>query len=92
MIAADESEWLTGLVNSTQTEGRELLVKILCAQPRALQRRTIQQWLQSRGVAELDFETIERVRALVDPNARAAKTNLPRDLHVRRRAGKIFLE
>jgi tRNA(Ile)-lysidine synthase len=90
IIAADESEWLTGLIDSEQTD--ELMVKKLRAQPRALQRRIIQRWLQSRGVPDLDFETIERVRALLEPNARAAKTNLPRDLHARRRAGKIFLE
>jgi tRNA(Ile)-lysidine synthase len=90
VIAADETEWLTGLIDSEQTE--ELMVKKLGAQPRALQRRTIQQWLQSREVPDLDFETIERVRALIEPNARTAKTNLPRDLHARRRAGKIFLE
>jgi hypothetical protein len=90
VIAADESEWLDGLIDSEQTE--ELMVKKLGAQPRALQRRTIQQWLQSREVPDLDFETIERVRALLEPNARTAKTNLPRDLHARRRAGKIFVE
>ena len=90
VIAADESEWLTKLV--AQPEGKELAVKNLRTQPRALQRRTIQQWLQSRGVAELDFETIERVRALLDPESQTAKTNLPRDRHARRRAGKIFVE
>ena len=89
VIASDETEWLTGLVHS---EGNDLAVKRLRAEPRALQRRTIQQWLQSRGVADLDFETIERVRALLDLDAVTAKTNLPRDLHVRRRAGKIFIE
>jgi tRNA(Ile)-lysidine synthase len=92
VIAVDETEWLTGLIDSRQTEGSELAVKQLRAQPRALQRRIIQQWLQSRDVPELDFETIERVRALLEPNARAAKTNLPRDLHARRCAGKIFIE
>jgi tRNA(Ile)-lysidine synthase len=91
-LAADETEWLSGLVDFTQTEGRELSVKKLRAQPRALQRRSIQQWLHSCGVPDLDFETIERVRALLDPNAVIAKTNLPRDRHVRRRAGKIFVE
>jgi tRNA(Ile)-lysidine synthase len=89
VIAADETEWLTGLIDSEQTE--ELMVKKLRAQPRALQRRIIQQWLQSRGVPDLDFETIERVRSLLEPKA-TAKTNLPRDLHARRRAGKLFLE
>ena len=90
VIAADESEWLNGLIDSEQSE--ELMVKKLRAQPRALQRRIIQRWLQSRGVPDLDFETIERVRALLGADARSAKTNLPRDLHARRRAGKLFVE
>ena len=92
VIAADETEWLAGLIDPKNAAGHELAVKQLRAQPRAFQRRTIQQWLQSHGVAELDFETIERVRALLEPNAKWAKTNLARDLHVRRRAGKIFIE
>jgi tRNA(Ile)-lysidine synthase len=92
VIAADETEWLTTLIGTEKPEGRDLSVKRLRGQPRALQRRTIQQWLQSRGVADLDFETIERVRGLLDPELKPAKTNLPRDRHARRRAGKIFLE
>jgi len=92
VIAADETEWLTELVSFMQPGGGELAVKRLRAHPRALQRRIIQQWLQSRGVVDLDFETVERVRALLEPGTKIAKTNLPRDLHARRRAGKIFLE
>jgi tRNA(Ile)-lysidine synthase len=92
LIAADEAEWLEALVDSKQTESRQLDVAYLRAQPRALQRRTIQKWLQSQGVADLDFDVIERIRALLDPEATTAKTNLPRDRHVRRRAKKIFIE
>ena len=92
VIAADETDWLAELIDSSQADASHLPVNALRAQSRALQRRTIHHWLQCRGVADLDFETIERVRALLDPNAKVAKTNLPRDLHVRRRAGKIFIE
>ena len=91
LIAADEAEWLDGLVDSEQSESEQLDVPQLRAQPRALQRRTIQRWLQSRGIADLDFDVIERIRGLLDPEA-AAKTNLPRDRHARRRAKKIFVE
>jgi hypothetical protein len=35
---------------------------------------------------------VERVRALVEVTNRIAKTNLPGNRHVRRRAGKIFIE
>ncbi|HEV2805533.1 MAG TPA: tRNA lysidine(34) synthetase TilS [Chthoniobacterales bacterium] len=92
VIAADEADWLTGLVDAKETTGRELAVKYLRNQPRALQRRAIQRWLQSRDVRDLNFETIERVRALLDPDARIAKTNLAEGRHARRRAGKLFLE
>ena len=92
LIAADEAEWLEGLVDSKQSEAEQLDAAQLRAQPRALQRRTIHKWLQSRGVGDLDFDLIERVRALVDPEATTAKTNLPRGRHVRRRAKKIFIE
>lgn len=91
-IAADEAEWADALVDSRGAEERDLPVKELREQPRALQRRTIQRWLQAQGVVDLDFDTIELVRALLEPDAPRAKTNLPRDRHARRRAGKLFLE
>lgn len=92
LIAADEAEWLEGLVDAKQSEGEQLEVASLRAQPRALQRRTIHKWLQARGVGDLDFELIERVRGLLDAETTTAKTNLPRGRHVRRRAKKIFVE
>jgi tRNA(Ile)-lysidine synthase len=91
-ISADEAEWAETLVDPVSTGKSELSLKELRKQPRALQRRTIHLWLQARGIVSLDFETIERVRGLVQPAARAAKTNLPHGRHARRRAGKLFLE
>jgi tRNA(Ile)-lysidine synthase len=91
-ISADEAEWAETLVDSPSTSKSELSLRELRKQPRALQRRTIHLWLQTRGIVSLDFETIERVRGLVDPAARVAKTNLPHDRHARRRAGKLFVE
>jgi tRNA(Ile)-lysidine synthase len=91
-ISADEAEWAETLVDPVSTGKSELSLRELRKQPRALQRRTIHLWLQARGIVSLDFETIERVRGLVQPAARAAKTNLPHDRHARRRAGKLFLE
>ena len=35
---------------------------------------------------------LEPGRELLEPTSRTAKTNLPRDRHVRRRAGKLFIE
>ncbi|HKP02305.1 MAG TPA: tRNA lysidine(34) synthetase TilS [Chthoniobacterales bacterium] len=91
-IAADEAEWADSLLDASPAESRDLSVKELRHEPRALQRRRIQRWLQNRGVVDLDFDTIELVRALIEPDAPRAKTNLPRDRHARRRAGKLFLE
>jgi tRNA(Ile)-lysidine synthase len=92
MISADEAELAERLVDPLSANSSELGVKELRERPRALQRRTIHLWLQARGIVNLDFETIERVRALIGPDASHAKTNLPHDRHARRRAGKIFIE
>src|SRR5437764_7577574 len=92
MLAADEAQWLEGMVEASESTAEQLDVGKLRAQPLALQRRTIHRWLQARGIENLDFELIERVRALLEPEAKIAKTNLPRGLHVRRRAKKIFIE
>jgi tRNA(Ile)-lysidine synthase len=60
--------------------------------PIALQRRAILKWLRSRDITNIGFDVVERVRSLVEKDARVAKVNLPQDRHVRRRAGKIFVE
>jgi hypothetical protein len=60
--------------------------------PVALQRRAILRWLRARDVAKISFDIVERVRSLIEPRTKTAKVNLPRDQHVRRRAGKIFVE
>jgi tRNA(Ile)-lysidine synthase len=91
-IAADEAEWADAFINAKAAETGDLAVKELREEPRALQRRRIQRWLLAQGVTDLDFDTIELVRALIEPDAAHAKTNLPRDRHARRRAGKLFLE
>ena len=91
-IAADEAGWLETLIDPIEWESDQLDVPKLRAHPRALQRRIIQKWLRSRGIGDLDFDLIERVRALLDQDAAVAKTNLPQGRHVRRRAKKIFIE
>jgi tRNA(Ile)-lysidine synthase len=91
-IAADETEWIERMVDSDEVKSEQLDVTRLRSQPRALQRRLVYRWLQTRGIENLDFELIERVRALIEPNAIIAKTNLPRGRHVRRRAKKIFIQ
>jgi tRNA(Ile)-lysidine synthase len=90
MIAAEEERWIEDqLPNAT---GIDLSVAKLRKLPVALQRREILKWLRTRKIANVGFDVVESVRSLVDRDTRIAKVNLPQDRHVRRRAGKIFLE
>jgi tRNA(Ile)-lysidine synthase len=91
-IWSEEEAVLDSLVSSQMTPGTNLAVAALRKMPVALQRRTIFRWLRVREVAEIGFDLVERVRSLIEPGTKAAKINLPRDQHVRRRAGKIFVE
>ena len=91
MIAAEEKNWIDNQARVSPGHDRRLSVKELRVLPIALQRRTILKWLRAQNISEIGFEVIERVRSLLDPAARVAKVNLPRDRHVRRRAGKLFL-
>jgi tRNA(Ile)-lysidine synthase len=97
MITAEEENWIENqsphldqlcVAHATQT----LSVEKLRAFPVPLQRRAILKWLRAQDVSEIGFEVIERVRSLLTPGSRTAKVNLAKDRHVRRRAGKIFLE
>jgi tRNA(Ile)-lysidine synthase len=90
MIAGEEEKWLdTEVPDSTNAH---FSVPRLRALPIALQRRAILKWLRTQNISDLGFDVIERVRSLADREAPIAKVNLPRDRHVRRRAGKIFIE
>jgi tRNA(Ile)-lysidine synthase len=90
MIAADEENWIESeLRDSTYAD---LSVAKLRALPIALQRRALLKWLRTQNVADVGFDTIERVRSLADRDTRIAKVNLAQDRHARRRAGKIFIE
>jgi tRNA(Ile)-lysidine synthase len=90
IIAANEENWIDDqLPDSTDVE---LSVAKLRALPIALQRRAILKWLRAQNISELGFDLIEAVRSLIEPAARVAKINLAKHQHVRRRAGKIFIE
>ena len=90
MIAGEEEKWLdTEVPDSTNAH---FSVSRLRALPVALQRRAILKWLRAQNISGLGFDVIERVRSLADREAPIAKVNLPRDRHVRRRAGRIFVE
>ncbi len=91
-ILAEEEGLLEELLPNESEGALVLEVGRLRELPVALQRRTILRWLRGHEVSDVGFAVIERVRALLQPDASVAKTNLPRERHVRRRAGKIFLE
>jgi tRNA(Ile)-lysidine synthase len=89
-IAREEEAWIEKQL--PDCADAQLSVARLRALPVALQRRAILKWLRGQSIAEVSFDVIERVRSLLDQAARVAKINLARNRHVRRRAGKIFVE
>jgi len=89
-IAAEEKDWIEGMAAPSAARIKHLAVEKLRGLPTALQRRAIMTWLREQNIADIGFEVIERVRSLLEP--KIAKINLPKDRHVRRRAGKIFIE
>ena len=91
-IAAEEENFFEALLSDEFSKLTALAVKPLQAMPVAVQRRMLHEWLRGSDVPDLSFDLIERVRALLDLTNRVAKTNLPQDRHVRRRAGRIFME
>src|SRR5438445_8447646 len=90
IIAAEEENWIDNEV--PDSANAQLSVHKLRALPVALQRRAILKWLRAQNISEIGFDVVERVRLLADREAPFAKVNLPKDRHVRRRSGKIFVE
>jgi tRNA(Ile)-lysidine synthase len=90
-ILAEEDDFLETLVPLGLTKSGELPVPALRQLAPALQRRAIRQWLAEGNVSEIGFSVIEAVRQLLTFEA-PAKINLAKNRHVRRRAGKIFLD
>jgi tRNA(Ile)-lysidine synthase len=90
-ILAAEDEWMESLV-ATEARSAQLDVHALRSKPVAHQRRLLRAWLRARTGDETDFETIERARELALSNDKPAKMNLPHAHHLRRRAGKLFVE
>ena len=91
-IAAEEENFFDALLPDELSKLTALAVKPLRAMPVAVQRRMLHEWLRASDVPGVSFDLIERVRALLDLASGVAKTNLPQDRHVRRRAGRIFME
>ncbi|HEY3601195.1 MAG TPA: tRNA lysidine(34) synthetase TilS [Chthoniobacterales bacterium] len=90
-ILADEEEFLETQCPVALTNHDQLAVAALGKLAPALQRRVIRQWLLGRGVAAVGFDVVEAARNLLSSEV-PAKINLSRDRHLRRRAGRIFIE
>jgi tRNA(Ile)-lysidine synthase len=88
-ILRDEDEFLTTLP-APQPIAAELNVRELREQPVALQRRLLHRWLKGGGIAQVGFDEVELVRALIEGTR--AKANLPGGWHARRNRGRIFLQ
>ena len=90
IIAAEEENWIEDqLPDATDVD---ISVAKLRDLPVALQRREILKWLRARKITNVGFDVVEDVRSLLDHDSPIAKVNLPQDRHVRRQAGKIFVE
>ena len=92
MIAGEEESLLNDLMPEVAADSTALALLPLREMPVALQRRALHKWLRGADVADIGFDLIERVRGLLDVRAGPARTNLPRNRHVRRRAGKLIME
>lgn len=90
-ILADEDAWMEELVATDA--GRPCIERrTLCAMHPAHQRRLLRAWIRASAGIEADFATVERARAMALSLGVPAKMNLPGARHLRRRAGKIFIE
>ena len=91
-IAAEEDVFFETLLPADLFRGTALAAAPLRTLPLAVQRRVVHKWLRAEAVTDVGFDLVERIRALLDSVNRVAKTNLPRNRHARRRAGKVFIE
>ena len=89
-IAGEEEAWIDS--QFPDSSDIELSVAKLRVLPIALQRRAIFKWLRAQNISEVGFDVIEKIRSVLEPDGRVAKVNLAQDRHVRRRAGKLFIQ
>ena len=83
-------EWALDQANVLDPQGR-LHLPALRALPAAMRRAAIHRFLQDNHVANLDRDLLDRAVGLLNPE-NAAVLNLPSGRHLRRRAGRIFVE
>ena len=94
-IVSAEEEWMrqTLQLDEEHAVGSE---RLSCGWLRersvAGQRRLLRTWLLAHGASRIGYREVESVRALLAIGEGPAKVNLPGCLHVRRRAGMLFVE
>ena len=86
-----EAEWLRESEAAVGEVEEELEVGALRALAQPLRRVRVARWLAVHGVNEVGFELVEAVARLALERS-PAKVNLPGGRHVRRRAGRIFVQ
>ncbi len=91
-LASEEEGFFEELLPLKFSPGTQLAIEPLRAMPVAVQRRMLHRWLREGNISGVSFDLVERVRALLDLANNVAKTNLPGRGHVRRRAGRLFVE
>ncbi len=91
MLLAEEEDFLEERTPAGLTTNEHLSVGEVRKLALTLQRRVIRRWLVNRDVAGIGFELVEATRKLLTRDS-PAKINLAHGRHLRRRAGKIFVE
>ena len=91
ILRAEES-WMAALLDPALSAAARLPLASLDGQPVAKQRRLIRAWLAAQSVGGIGYREVESVRGLLDKAAGPAKVNLPKDQHVRRRGGSLFVD
>lgn len=91
-IASEEENFFEMLLPEKLSALTALAVAPLRKMSTAVQRRMLHKWLRAAAVSDIGFDLVERVRSLLEEDAKVAKTNLPQDRHVRRRNGQLFIE
>lgn len=89
-IGAAESVWLDELCRPF-AQREQLNVRDLAAMPLAQQRRILRLWLETCGVVDVSFDDVENTRGLLR-QTQPAKINVAKGRHVRRRAGRLFVQ
>ena len=91
-LATLDEAWAAEALGDLPRRGEGLDVKVLRSFTVARRNRMILSWLRESGVPDCGLAEVGRVAEVLLSDRRPAKASLPGGLHVRRRAGVLFLE